>query len=87
MSLFLVHMKVADFTRWRPVFERMEATRNTGGVTNPRIYRNAADSNDLLLLFDAADAARTRQVFESVQVRDGMKEAGLIGTPEGHFIP
>src|SRR5689334_9060381 len=51
MPNLLTQHKVRNYDEWRPHFDRHEAIRVAAGITNPRVYRNASDPNDLVLLF------------------------------------
>jgi hypothetical protein len=86
MAMMMVELTVADYGKWRPVFEKYEPLRTAAGVTNPRIYRNADKGNEVLLLFDVADVSKARQVLVSPEVRAGMQEAGVIGPPKAHIV-
>ena len=58
-------------------FDEHEGKRREYGITNRRVYRNAADPNDLVLLFDVADEARAREFGASDDLQNIMRKAGV----------
>jgi hypothetical protein len=86
MAMSIVQVTVGDFAKWRAVFQKHEPMRAAAGVTNPRIYRGADKSNDVLVCFDVANVAKAREVVASPELKAVMQEAGVIGPPKVHFI-
>ena len=78
MPNLLTQHKVRNYDEWRPHFDRHESTRVAAGITEPRVYRNASDPNDLVLLFDVADVDRAKQFGQSQNLRETMERAGVI---------
>jgi hypothetical protein len=78
---------VQDYDAWRPHFDRHEETRKAHGITNPRVYRNANDPNDLVLLFDVADMERAKESGESQDLRSTMEKAGVIMPATVRVLP
>ncbi|WP_335973998.1 hypothetical protein [Streptomyces sp. CA2R106] len=56
----LVRFQLSDYGTWHGLFQYMEASRVSGGVTNSRVFRNIHDGNDVLVLADIAGAQRAR---------------------------
>ena len=54
------HFEVTDYAKWHGLFLKMENSRVSGGLTNADIFRGSEEENDLLVLGDIADAAKTR---------------------------
>ena len=55
-----IHIKVKDYATWRPGYDGQEKSRLSAGVTNGRVFRNAQDPNDIVILQDVADVAKAR---------------------------
>jgi hypothetical protein len=81
MPNLLTQHRVRDYEEWRPHFDRHEQTRVSAGISNPRVYRNASDPNDLVLLFDVADVERAKQFGQSQDLRETMEQAGVVMPP------
>ncbi len=60
MATLYVPHKVADYPKWRAVFDELYPVRKEFGETSERIYRSASDPNELAVLveFGSADEAR-----------------------------
>ena len=88
MPNLLTQHRVQNYDAWRPHFDRHEETRKAHGITNPRVYRNANDPNDLVLLFDVADIERREGVWPvSEDLRSTMEKAGVIMPPTVRVVP
>jgi len=86
MANMLTQHKVEDHEAWRPHFDRHEEARVAAGITNPRVYRNADDPNDLVLVFDVADIDRAKEFGQSQDLRETMERAGVIMPPTVRVI-
>jgi hypothetical protein len=82
----LAHFKVADYAEWLPVFETGTDYRAASTITNARIYRNSADGNDILVLFDVGDESKARASVESDETRKDMQQSGVQGRPRVDFL-
>jgi len=56
----VIHHKVKDYATWRKGYDEHEKSRLAIGVTNGRVFRRAEDPHDIVILLDAADAAKAR---------------------------
>jgi hypothetical protein len=81
MALLIIQHKVRDYAAWRPAYDADEASRRKSGITNGRVYRKAEDPNDLVLIFDAADVAKTRDWASGAALKETMTKAGVLGVP------
>ena len=77
MPTLVTQHRVKDYPTWRPHFDQHENKRVEYGITNPRVYRNANDLNDLLLLFNVSDEARAKEFGQSDDLRNVMEAAGV----------
>jgi len=59
------------------IFDQHKGKRREHGITNPRIYRDTADPNDLVLPADVADEARVKEFGASDDLRNVMEKAGV----------
>jgi len=76
MPTVIFQERVRDYSAWRSGFDGNESQRAEFGCTNARVYRNADDENDLLVMADFADEARAREFVEVV--RKVQEAAGVI---------
>jgi hypothetical protein len=80
-----VHHKVRDYATWRTDYNANEKSRLSAGITNGRVFRNADDQNDLVVLQDVADVAKARTWFGSDDLKAAMQKSGVIGSPSIRF--
>jgi len=86
MVQVLVHHEVADYKNWRTVFDAAIDFRHEGGERSCRVFRKAGEPNDLTLLLEWEDLAQAQVYMNSPALREKMKLAGVVGTPEIHFL-
>jgi heme-degrading monooxygenase HmoA len=84
-SLFIRHT-VVDFAAWRPAFEEHGFTRRANGSQRERIFRNADDPNEVMLLLEWDDLSRARLFIDSDDLREAMERAGVTGRPDIWFL-
>jgi hypothetical protein len=80
-----VHFKVKDFSAWRTGYNGNEKGRMSAGITNGRVFRNADDANEVVVLQDVADVAKARSWFASDELKAAMQKSGVIGSPSIRF--
>jgi len=80
-----VHLKVRDYATWRTGYDGGEKGRLSAGITNGRVFRNAADPNDLVILQDVADVPKARTWLGSDELKATMQKNGVIGLPNIRF--
>jgi hypothetical protein len=76
-----IHVKVKDYSTWRPAYDAHEKSRLSAGITNGRVFRSAEDPNDVVILQDVADVAKARTWLGS----DEMKATMQNGSPNVRF--
>ncbi len=83
-SMFIRH-RVADFGRWKSVFDDHEGTRAGFGATSHSLHRDADDPNVVIIAFRVQDIARAKEFTSSDELREAMQRAGVQGQPEFWF--
>src|SRR5215470_12409673 len=72
----LIRHKVADFAKWKPVYDGHLSARQKAGVKEEHLFRNADDPNEVLLLFSAEDIDKAKVFIASDDVHQTMAKAG-----------
>jgi hypothetical protein len=80
-----IHIKVKDYATWRPAYDGQEKSRLSAGITNGRVFRNAQDPNDIVILQDVADLAKARTWLGSADLKATMQKSGVVGSPNVRF--
>ena len=86
MVYLLIHHKVEDYGKWKPLFDEHEATRKTAGSQGARLLRNKDDSNDVVAIISWTDRQHAQAFIESPGLHTVMQNAGVLGTPEVLFL-
>jgi len=86
MPCLLVRHKVADYEKWKPVFDDDAPAQAAAGLTSGRLFRNADDPAELLVLFESNDPGAARRFVQSASLRQRMQEGGVIDEPDVYFL-
>jgi heme-degrading monooxygenase HmoA len=86
LSALLVRLKVADYVTWKQVFDDNDDLHRANGAKADRIFRNAADPNEVMILFDWDNLDRARLFIQSDEVREAMTRAGVADQPDVWFL-
>jgi len=77
-----VSIKVADFSTWKTQFDGHEKMRNDAGLKIEHIFRAESDANDVSVIFRTSDPAKTKAFMESDDLKERMKESGVVSKPD-----
>ena len=86
MASMIIHHRVRDYTAWRPGYDAHESSRVSAGITDGRVYRNAEDPNDIVIVAKVSDLAKARAWTASDDLKTAMQKAGVVGEPIIHLI-
>lgn len=78
MATVFRRVRVADYERFREVYDAGTAAREAGGMHNEKMFRNPNDPNDILIMttVDSIDQAKT--YGQSDEVRQRQRASGLL---------
>ncbi|MBI2501765.1 MAG: antibiotic biosynthesis monooxygenase [Candidatus Latescibacteria bacterium] len=77
---------VEDYKKWKPFFDKHAATRKAKGSKGGYVFRSADDPNQVVVLLEWDTLQKMRQFSQSEDLRERMKESGVIGQPDIHFL-
>lgn len=86
MAFLLIRHRVADFEKWKRVYDADAGERHKAGLTDVQLLRTIENPNDVVLLFKTDDVARARKRMDSQELRKLMQQAGVLGTPEFAYL-
>ena len=86
MPYLLIRHKVADYAKWKRAFDAHGATRRSGGSKGGRLFRNAKNPKEVLILLRWSALRKARQFAKSTDLRRVMKRAGVRGKPDVYFL-
>ena len=79
MPYLLERHKVGDYAGWREVFDADAAGREVAGCRGARVFRNAEDPEEVVVLFEWDSLESARRRIESVTLSRKFEEAGVSG--------
>ncbi len=82
----LVTHEVADFDKWKAVFDEVKPMREEAGEKSATIYRNASDPNKITALFEWDSLENAQEYAGSARLKTAMQEAGVTGPPQIAFL-
>ena len=83
-TLFLKH-KVKSYDSWRPAYDRHLVARAQAGLREVGVFRDAKDSNDLLIVWTTDNLGQAKSFLNSLELKSKMKESGVVSEPEVWF--
>jgi heme-degrading monooxygenase HmoA len=86
MAYILVHHKVENSGKWKPVFDEHGSFRAENGSKGGKVYRSTTDPNDLFVLLEWESLEGIQKFAQSDSLKEAMKEAGVVGMPEVHIL-
>jgi hypothetical protein len=86
MATMIVTLRVANFEKWKAVFDSMETHRLEYGWTAGSVHRDAADANIVVTISRFRSVDDARRWATSQELRDAMSRAGVQGQPEVQFL-
>ena len=82
-----IRQQVADYAKWRKAFDAHASARRAAGSTEViQVYRGMDDPNTITATLEWNDAEHARQFAQSPDLREVMKDAGVISTPDVSFL-
>jgi len=82
MPYVLIRHKVADYAKWKAAVLAFKQIRKGSGEKSFCVCRNARNSNDVTVFCAWDTTARMKAFMKSADLRNAMKDAGVISKPE-----
>jgi heme-degrading monooxygenase HmoA len=86
MQHVLIRLTVADYAKWKPVFDEYKSVRKTSGSQGGRLFRSKDNANEVSILWEWDTLDNARQFFTSQDLRETMQRAGVTGLPEVYYL-
>jgi hypothetical protein len=82
----MIHQKVADYAKWRVVYDADQANRSAAGLTNCKVLSSMDDANDVMVSCNMSDLAKAKAFASSKTLADAMTRAGVVGKPDIMYL-
>lgn len=88
MSKVYLFMKfdVADFAKWRVVYDNHLPARQQFGLKDLYVLRNIENKNSVTLFFEVEDLEKVKLFLASDELRKNEKESGVMGKSTVEFL-
>jgi heme-degrading monooxygenase HmoA len=86
MTTLSVHHKIADYSKWRAVFDGMDSLRRQFGETSFRVFHSASDPLDITVHTEWPSVDAARAYATSPDLKAGMQNAGVVSQPDIAFL-
>jgi heme-degrading monooxygenase HmoA len=86
MPSLLIRHHVADYSAWKAAFDEHGISRHANGSQGGRLFRHAADPNEIMVLLEWDDLERARLFVDSDDLQEAMTRAGVAGQPDIWFL-
>jgi len=85
-NVVVIRHKVANFRRWKAVFEAHGPARMACGCEEARVFRRADNPKELVVMLAWSDLGKAREFLVSEDLRDMLLEAGLGDRPPDVYL-
>ena len=86
MHYLIVRHKVADFSKWKDVFDSHSASQQEAGLRVEKVLRNIEDTDEVFLLFEVTDLEKARGFVSSAEVPEAQDRSGVVDEPDIYFL-
>jgi hypothetical protein len=86
MSYLLVRHKVADYAKWKAVYDAHQPVRQSAKLKELHLLRGIDDANEVVMLFAVDDLAAAQGFVSSANLRETMEKAGVTDQPSVYFL-
>ncbi len=86
MPYMLVRHKIEDYAKWKHVYDQHAATRKISGSIEAHLFRNADNTNEIIILFEWDDLGKARNFARSEDLIKTMQRAGVVDKPDIYFL-
>lgn len=81
MATMFIRHEVADYAKWKQVYDEFRPTQQRLGVTGDAIYRAAENPNDITVTHEFATVDAAQKFAASDDLHTAMGGAGVVGQP------
>jgi quinol monooxygenase YgiN len=86
MAKLYVHHKIKDYSAWRKAFDDMTTQRTNFGCTGHQVFQSPSDPLEITILTDWHTVDEAKAYATSAELKDGMKDAGVMSQPDVLFL-
>jgi hypothetical protein len=85
MTVMLCRNRVADFSKWKAVFDANLPSATDAGLRLTNLWQDLADPNNVFFLFEVESVERARAFIEDPEAAKSGEASGVLDG-ECHFL-
>lgn len=85
MTYMLCHNRVADYERWKTIFETHLESQETAGLQLLHLWRSIDEPNNVFFLFEVLDRETAQAYISTPEAAKVGEESGVLDG-ECHFL-
>ena len=82
----IVRQKVADFVRWRELFDGHLEAQKEAGMELQHLWRNVDDPDEVVLHFKVDNKKEAEEFVYSSEMPDAFNGTNVIDEPDIYFV-
>jgi len=86
MTTLSIHLKIAEYPKWRAAFDAMDPVRRQFGQTGYSVFRSASDPLELTVHAQFPSLEQARAYATSPDLKNAMQKVGVVSQPEVAFL-
>ncbi len=86
MIKMTVRHKVADFAKWKPVYDQHDAVRKQFGCQADEVFTSVKNPNDVLVVLQWESKDQAMKFGQSPTLREAEERGGVVSEPEVAFF-
>ncbi|MFN2188465.1 MAG: cyclase [Candidatus Promineifilaceae bacterium] len=86
MTYQLIQHTVADYAKWKLVFDEQISVRNSYGSKGTQVMRGSDDPNAVAVLIEWDSTQNAQKFADSDTLRKAMERAGVTSTPSIQYF-
>jgi quinol monooxygenase YgiN len=86
MVAMIVRHRVANYDKWRELFDSMHSVRAAHNWIAAEVFRDAADPNLVTIVNHVRDAESAKRYGGSPDLHAAMERGGVLGAPDIQFL-
>jgi hypothetical protein len=85
MVKMYVRHTVADFAKWKTIFDEHDATRKSFGAKKSEVFTNSENPNEIIALINWDNKGQAIDFMEKSDLKAIMENGGVLTAPEINF--
>jgi hypothetical protein len=85
-NILIIQHKVANFAKWKPMYESHDSIRRSYGLTNYILGRGLNDPNMVIVILKMDDVNKAKELTGSQEMKERMQKAGVTGKPSFEYL-